>query len=484
VSTPASAWLPIDRTAGDIEGQIYREMRERILTGQIAAGQRLPSTRRLAQSLVLARSTVVNAYERLKAEGYLEATTGSASRVAALSVSLLGERPVPSPPTSPPAAPAPQAAMLLQPGQPDLLNFPHAAWARCLATRARRLRIHDLGYGDACGLADLREAIVEHLSATRGVVAHPQQVLILPSTRVAIDLLASLRLRGTANNRIWMEEPGYPSAKVLMRSGGAEIIPVPCDEAGIDVTMADGPAPNVIYVTPSHQYPSGTTMSLQRRLALLDLAQATGALILEDDYDSDFQYGSRPIASLQGIDRNDVVAYLGTFSKILAPGLRIAYAIVPSWLVAEASAALQLRGAVVSVHIQAALADFIREGRLRAYLRQMNAIYAGRMAATRDALQKHCGHLLDIAEGSGGLQLASWFKDAAADDESVAADLRAHGMAPQPMSRFYLGKPRSGLLFGIARVLPGDIDGIASKLAGLLEAGMQEGERTGKAVRT
>lgn len=462
-----AAWLPIDRSAGDLEGQLYRGMRDRILSGQIAAGQRLPSTRRLAPSLGLARSTVVNAYERLKAEGYLEATTGSASRVAALSMSPFGEGRAASP-LPPSTGPSPEPAMLLQPGQTDLQQFPHAAWARCLSARARRLRVHDLGYGEGGGLRDLQEAIVDHLAVTRGVVAEPAQVLVLPSTRVAIGLLAAVRLRGSPNNRVWMEEPGYPSAKALMQAAGATIVPVPCDEAGIDVASAEGPAPNIIYVTPSHQYPSGATMSLQRRLALLDVAQATGALILEDDYDSDFQYGSRPIAALQGIDRNAVVAYLGTFSKILAPGLRVAYAIVPPWLVAEASAALQLSGAVVSIHIQAALADFIREGRLRAHLRQMNAAYAERMATTRTALQRHCGAALDIAEGAGGLQLASWFRNPDMDDEQLASKLRPHGLAPQPMSRFYLGTPRPGLLFGIARVVPGEIDAIASRLAALL----------------
>ncbi|MFK0329679.1 PLP-dependent aminotransferase family protein [Rhizobium sp. NPDC090275] len=472
MAAASTAWLPIERALGDLEGQIYRELRERILSGEIAAGQRLPSTRDLSRSLGLARSTVVNAYERLKAEGYLEARSGSASRVAVLNTSPLGERAKPAAPM-PTMTPAP--SMLLEPGPPDLEHFPHAAWARCLAARARRLRIHDLGYGDACGLRDLREAIAEHLAATRGVTARPEQVLILPSTRVAIDLLAGLRLKDAGSNRVWMEEPGYPSAKTLMRAAGGEIVPIACDAAGIDVGKAGGLPPSIIYVTPSHQYPTGATMSLQRRLALLDLAQATGALILEDDYDSDFQYGSRPIASLQGIDRNGVVAYLGTFSKILAPGLRVAYAIVPSWLAAEASAALQMRGAVVSVHIQAALADFIRDGRLRAYLRQMNAIYATRMRATTDALRRHCGHLLDIAEGAGGLQLASWFKDASVDDEDIARALRGHGLAPQPMSRFHVGTPRTGLLFGIARVVPAEIDVIAARLAKLIEAQLERG---------
>lgn len=468
MSLTSSAWLPIERAAGDLEGQVYREMRDRILSGHIAAGQRLPSTRALAASLGLARSTIVNAYERLKAEGYLEATTGSASRVALLSMSPFGVSH--APPLPPPAAAAPTAhEMLLEPGVPDLSDFPHAVWARYLASRARALRIHDLGYGDACGILDLRVAIVEHLSATRGVTALPEQVLVVPSTRVAIDLLASLRLRAEGSDIAWVEEPGYPAAKSLLRAAGARLVPVPCDESGIDVSQAEGPSPRLIYVTPSHQYPTGATMTLKRRLALLEMAQARGALVLEDDYDSDFQYGSRPIAALQGIDRHDVVAYLGTFSKILAPGLRVAYAVVPSWLVADASAALRMRGAAVSIHIQAALADFIRDGRLRVHLRQMNAKYAEKMTATIQALTHHCGHLLEVGSGSGGLQLATWFHDTAAEDETVAAALRLRGMAPQSMSRFHLGAPRPGLLFGIARVEPSDIDSVASKLSRLLD---------------
>lgn len=441
-------------------------MRDRILSGHTAAGQRLPSTRALAASLGVARSTIVNAYERLKAEGYLESTAGAASRVALLSMSPIGGGRTPSLPPS--AAPPPANEMLLEPGVPDLSDFPHAVWARYLASRARALRIHDLGYGDACGIHDLREAIVQHLAATRGVAALPEQVLIVPSTRVAIDLLASFRLRTHGNDIAWVEEPGYPAAKSLLRAAGARVVPVPCDESGIDVSRAEGPKPRLIYVTPSHQYPTGATMSLQRRLALLEMAHACGALVLEDDYDSDFQYGSRPIAALQGIDRHDVVAYLGTFSKILAPGLRVAYVIVPFWLVADASSALRMRGAAVSIHIQAALADFIRDGRLRVHLRQMNAKYAERMMATVQALTRHCGSILEVGSGSGGLQLATWFRDAAAEDETIAAALRLHGLAPQSMSRFHLNAPRPGLLFGIARVAPDGIDGVISKLGRLL----------------
>ncbi|HEY4250943.1 MAG TPA: PLP-dependent aminotransferase family protein [Roseomonas sp.] len=469
MATAAPVWLTLDRAAGDLEGQLYRAMRDRILAGQLAAGQSLAPTRGLAAALGIARATVVAAYDRLKAEGYLDSRMGTASRVAALAPPpAAGRGPLP-PPAARPAEEVP-AGRLFEPGEPDLSAFPHAAWARCLGARARALRVHDLGYGAAGGIRALQDAILGHVAATRGVAARPEQVLVLPTTGAAIDLLARLRLR-PGQDAAWVEEPGYPTARALLQAAGARILPVPCDAQGMDVARAAGPPPRLICVTPSHHYPTGATMSLQRRLALLEIAHAGGALVLEDDYDNDFQYASRPIAALQGIDRGAVVAYLGSFSKILAPGLRVAYAILPAWLAEEAAAAARLRGAVVPVHIQAALADFIREGRLRAHLRRMNALYAARMAATVAALRRHCGRVLEVGEGAGGLQLATWFRDPATDDRAAVARLGTQGIALRPMSRFYGGTPRPGLLFGIARVDPDWVDAAAARVGALLGDG-------------
>ncbi|RZK88420.1 MAG: PLP-dependent aminotransferase family protein, partial [Methylobacterium sp.] len=336
-------WLVLNRDAGDLEGQVYRAVRERILSGQLAPGQRLPSTRALALALGVARSTVVQAFERLRAEGFLEAATGSATRVATLSTPFAAHAERGAARAAPASLPYPAEPERgsFQPGVPSLSDFPHAAWARCLGARARSLRVHDLGYGSASGLAELRMAILDHVSASRGVAASPDQVVILPSTSAAIDLIARLLLQpGVAGgDTAWIEEPGYPVAQAVLRSAGARLVGVPCDADGMDITRAAGPPPRLIYVTPSHQYPTGAVMSLHRRLALLETAQRCGATVLEDDYDSEFQRSSRPIAALQGIDRGGCVAYLGTFSKVLAPGLRIAYAILPSRLVAEARAA-------------------------------------------------------------------------------------------------------------------------------------------------
>ena len=467
---PPAVWLTLDRAAGDLEGQIHRGVRERILAGQVTAGQRLPSTRRLAASLGLARSTVVHAYERLQAEGFLEAAAGSTTRVATLPPPPLHAQGSRSDEVT--VQSQPDLVGMLQPGVPDLADFPHAAWARCLGARARALRLHDLGYGAASGLEELRSAILAHVSVTRGVVAKVDQVLVLPSTGAAIDLLARLLLRPGEPGRdiAWIEEPGYPAAQMLLRDAGARLVPVPCDQHGIDVGGRDLASPRLIYVTPSHQYPTGVTMSLSRRLQLLDTAKANGAVILEDDYDSEFQYGSKPIAALKGIDRGGSVAYLGTFSKVLAPGLRVAYAVLPSWLVGDAMAAQRLRGAVVPIHMQAALADFLREGTLRAHIRRMGAVYAARMATTVAALRRHCGPTLDVGAGAGGLQLAVWFKDARLDDRAVTERLNRQGIAVRPLSSLHLGPSRPGLLVGIARTTPEEADTAAQRIAEAIEA--------------
>ncbi|MGM4908662.1 PLP-dependent aminotransferase family protein [Rhizobium sp. 768_B6_N1_8] len=462
--TSAPTWLSLDRNGGDLTGQIYRSLRDRILLGQLPAGHKLPSTRAFAASLGVARSTAVEAYDRLRSEGYIEASAGAATRVAALERMRPEHQRDDRAPVEEKRSDQPSYRGLFRPGVPDVSDFPHAAWSRHLAARSRSLRIHHLGYENPTGIRELREAILGHISATRGVVAEPEQVMIMPSTRAAIDMLARTMLRRSGRQTAWMEDPGYAAARLLLGDAGADIVPVPCDEQGIDVSKAEGPQPALIYVTPSHQYPTGATLSLPRRLALLEAARRHESLIVEDDYDSDFQYGSRPIAALQGIDRAEVVAYVGTFSKVLAPGLRVAYAIVPRWLVSEASEALHRRGVAVSTHIQAALADFINEGRLRAYLRRMNQQYAERMARTIGMLESHFGGRLVISGGNGGLQLATWFRDETVDDRAVVAKVNASGYGLMPMSGFFIGKSAPGVLFGISQAEAAAVQRLAADL--------------------
>ena len=448
----APRWLVLDRKVGDLEGQIYRSIRDRVLGGALPAGRRLPSTRALALSLEVSRATVVGAYERLKAEGYLESTAGSATRIGQVAVPLVGRSaPRITRDTAEPKRFATPARFM--PGVPDLSSFPHKAWSRCLAARARSFRHYDLGYSEGQGLPELRRSILDHITTTRGVSAVPEQMFIVPSTQVALDLLSRVLLLPKSPGRptVWIEEPGYDVARATFRAAGARLVPVPCDGDGIDTRTVTEPRPELVYTTPSHQYPTGATMSLQRRLDLLEIARASNAVVIEDDYDSEYHFGDRPIAALQGIDRADVVAYLGTFSKTLAPGLRVAYMVLPRRLVKKFSIAYQLYGgAVVSLHIQAALADFISEGHLRTHLRQMKPIYAARMRAVTEALHRYCESILDIGPGNDGLQLATWFKNVSTDDVAIVENLSQHGYAMHPMSNFYLKTARPGLLFGVA----------------------------------
>ena len=459
------ALVSIDRAAGDLEGQLYRGLRYRVLSGALAAGARLPSTRLLADSLGLARATVISAYDRLKAEGFVETAAGRAARVAVVAPQIVGGRVI-QPPSSAPLQPL--ALLPLTPGVPDLASFPSALWGRLLADRARRMSASDLGYGAPLGLPALAEAILAHIAVSRGVVAEADQLLLFPSTRAAIALLARVALRDVppAERIAWIEEPGYLSARQILGDAGAALMPVPVDETGMTMDQAPaGLAPRLIYVTPSHQYPTGATMSLARRLALLGIAQQTGALILEDDYDAEFQFDGRPIAALQGIDQAGSVAYLGTLSKVLAPGVRLAYAVVPRRLLEAVQQAVRGQGIAVPVHIQAAFLDFLRDGHFRAHIRRMTPIYAGRMAAFRQAVLSCCGDAVSPGPGTGGLQLALWCKDRTRDDVSLVAALRKAGYGPQALSTMYQGQGRPGLLCGIAALAEKQIEPAARAIA-------------------
>jgi len=449
-----ATWIVIDRHAGRLERQIHDAIRDRVLAGQLATGERLPSSRALAAALGVARSTVVAGYDLLRAEGFVTGRPGSAMRVADLPPAPEGACAAPLPRLSPPA-PEPERFLPFRPGLPDLDSFPHEIWSRCLAARARHLRIHDLGYRDENGLPALRQAIVDHVTRARAVLADPEQVVILPSTAAILALLARVLLPAPGRT-VWLEEPGYRTAHDIFAAAGAAIVPRPCDAEGM--TIGEGsPAPSMIYVTPSHQYPTGVAMSLSRRIALLRFAAMHDAVIIEDDYDSEFHYASRPLAALQGIDRADRIAYVGTFSKVLAPGLRVAYAVLPAWLLARVRPILRREGGSVPIHVQAAMADFLDAGHLRAHIRTMQGVYGTRMVALSRALTAVAADALHIDPVAGGLQLPVWFRDQRIDDRKVASTLQEQGIGPMPLSPFHASTPRSGLIFGIGSATDGEI---------------------------
>ncbi|MGH9887194.1 MAG: PLP-dependent aminotransferase family protein, partial [bacterium] len=348
------------RKRTSLQRQVYATIRQSILSGRLAPGSRLPPSRSLADDLSVSRTTIVLAYELLETEGFIDGRGSAGSFVARLDIGhparRVGAAPVSARPraTAPPSrvrddAKARQTIALSREatglrsvkaapvpfriGEPALDLFPTLLWARLYARRVRRSGSALLGYGSSSGYAPLRAAIAGYLQNARGVNATPDQVIITRGTQQAVHLAARVLL--SAGDTAWVEDPGYLTARAILRGAGVDTVPVPVDEEGLVVAEGVERAPNarVAYVSPSHQFPLGAMMSLPRRLALLEWAVRAGAWILEDDFDSEFRYGGTPLASLQGLDTMDRVIYVGTFSKTMFPSLRLGYLIVPGDLV-------------------------------------------------------------------------------------------------------------------------------------------------------
>ena len=348
----ASALGPSADRSDPLYQQLYEKMREHILLGGFSPGEQVPSTRVLATDLGVSRNTILQAFEQLTAEGYLEGATGSGTYVARALPEQMVRASQPVLPQGPTRAAVrrwsrfgshitsndgmasrPVAYRPFQPGMPALDAFPFDIWTK-LANRYRKSGPYELfAYGNAAGYKPLRKAIASYLTVARGVCCDPEQVIVVSGAQQAMDLTARLLL--DPGDSVWVEEPGYTGARIAFEAASAKLIPVPVADDGLDVEkgMARNTKARLVYTTPSHQYPLGATMSVARRIELLNWAAQSGALILEDDYDSEFRYSSRPLPALQSLDQNGSVIYLGTFSKVLFPALRLAYLVVPPDLV-------------------------------------------------------------------------------------------------------------------------------------------------------
>jgi GntR family transcriptional regulator / MocR family aminotransferase len=453
--------IPIDRaTRTPLHVQIYDGVRRAILAGSLRAGQRIPSTRTLASELRLSRLPVLTAYEQLLHEGYLEGRAGSGTFVsAALPDDLMRTVPLSgrSRRSSPPPRGKRESAARdrdeggLRPFRvslPGLDVFPHRTWARLVARHARAMTPARMAYGHPAGVAALRAAIAEHLRTARAVRCEAKHVLIVSGSQAALRLCASVLLeRGDCAA---VEEPGYYGARVALAASGAVLAPTPVDGEGIDVAAlaALRPRARAVYVTPSHQYPLGVSMSAGRRLELLDWADRHGAWVIEDDYDSEYRYVSRPLGALQGMDAHERVVYLGTFSKVLFPALRIGYLVVPDGLWAKFLDAREALDLFSPTLYQLALADFLREGHFARHLRRMRIHYAGRRAALLAGLARHCGESLAIYNADAGLHAATLLPDGV-DDVEVVRCMLERDLTATALSTCYAGPPqRSGLLLG------------------------------------
>jgi GntR family transcriptional regulator/MocR family aminotransferase len=331
---------------------------------------------------------------------------------------------------------------------PALDQFPHAAWARLVARHAHALTHAEMAYGDPAGLVPLRLAIADHLRAARAVRCEAEQVLIVSGSQAALRLAAGVLLGH--GDRVAVEEPGSPLARAALSAGGAEVVPVPVDAEGMSVASLRRRDRRVraAYVTPSHQYPLGTSMTAARRFALLDWADRRGAWLLEDDYDSEYRYVSRPLGALQGMDAHERVVYIGTFSKVLFPAVRVGYLVVPPSLWRRFVDAREAFDLFSPTLYQLALAEFLREGHFARHLRHMRGVYMARRDALLTGLARHCRDRVTVHNDDAGLHLAVLLSGGL-DDEGVVRRMAGRGLTATALSTCYAGPARrSGLLLG------------------------------------
>lgn len=449
--------------------RICDRIRSAIVSGALAPNARLPSSRTLAKDLGVARNTVDWALGQLVADGYIVRRRGAGSFVAAhlperdarpLSAKRIAKaKPVEAERRLSERAKAlqsypghyrPAVAIPFTPSLPPIDLFPRKAWNRLLIREAGRAGSDYWAYGASNGLPALREAIAAHASAMRATRCSPEQVVVVTSTQQAVELAG--KVLADAGDRAWVETPGYQPVQHCLRAAGLQVVQVPVDAQGLDVAAGQAlePQARIAYVTPAHQYPLGHEMSLERRKALLAWAQERDAYIVEDDYDGDYRYEGRPIASLQGMDDNGRVIYVGSFNKILFPGLRIAYAIVPEALVAAFVDAKHVADGHTALLMQGVLAAFIHEGHLARHLRKTRAIYDERRLAFLEEA-KVLGDVLDFGPARAGMHVAGLFKDgwARLDDRAVAMECMHAGVEVHPLSK-YGATERGGLVFGFA----------------------------------
>lgn len=444
--------LPLSR-------QLAAALRAAIAEGSLAAASRLPSTRALATELGLARSTVVGVFEQLTAEGYLSARQGSGYFVP-LRLGQANGPPAPLPEAGAPRTLSRQAALLsLQPGVPrqqrpfelghgEIDGRLMTTWKR-LASRALSGRSRlDWSYGDPQGESPLRRAIAGYLAAARGVRCRPEQIVLTAGTQQGLSLAARILL--DPGTTALVEDPCYRLAFDVLRAAEAEIVPVPVDEQGLDIAAAPrlSAPPRLVYTTPSRQYPLGMAMPLARRLALLAWAEREGVWIVEDDYESEFQRPGQMLPSLQGLDRAGRVIYLGTFSKLLFPSLRLGYAVLPEDLVAPFTAARQLADRQSSGLIQAIMTEFMLQGHFARHLKRMRTLYAERQADLTGLLARALGDLIETTPNESGMYLVGWLPPGW-DDRATAARLDAAGVTAAPLSALTLmTKRRPALVLG------------------------------------
>jgi GntR family transcriptional regulator/MocR family aminotransferase len=447
--------IPPSRRGEPLFRQVYAGIRQAILAGTLRGGERLPSTRDLAEQLGISRTVVLLAYEHLIAEGFITGQAGSgtyvahelqasrrdthAGRRAPLRLSrygnaVRGTAGVVDTQLRPAAVPRYDFAT----GRSDLGTFPFAVWRRLLLRQAREASVRQFDYSSALGNLKLRTAICGHLRRSRAVVCDPEDVIIVNGSQQALDLVT--RVLVEPGERVAIEDPHYNGAREAFRAAGARLYGVPVDREGLDPALL-GEDARMVFVTPSHQFPTGAILPLDRRLALLEWARRRNAVILEDDYDGEFRYDGRPLESLQGLDREGRIVYLGTFSRTVFPSLRIGYLVAPPSLVPVLTAAKWLSDLHSSTLEQETLAEFIEGGLYERHLRRLRKRNTARRAALLEAIGKHLGDRVEVTGDGAGAQVMLWPK-AKVKEEAVIEKAARLGVGIYSIRHCYLDPAR------------------------------------------
>lgn len=476
----------IDRAADTpVFRQIYLELRSAILSGALRPATKLPSTRDLAAQLGVSRTAVVSAFEQLLAEGYAFGRKGAGTYIAA-------DLPEPfAAPHGRKARAAPAAARAASfhdlgdfvdvTAQNDerpfnlgrtLLDARSAElWRKLTARTLRSFERHHLGYGDPRGLPELRKSVCDYLRAARGVRCELDQIVITAGTQQAVDIVA--RVMPGPDKEVWIEDPGYSLTRLTLAASGAKVCPIPVDEHGVNVTegIRRAAKARAVFITASHQFPTGVPLSMARRLELLAWARESGAWIIEDDYASEFRYGGRPLASLQGLDEAGRVIYVGTLNKALFPGLRLGYAVLPHPLVRNFVAARYLIDRQPSSLCQSVAAAFMEEGHFAAHIRRMREMYRGQRDTLVAALSRRLGDHLSVEPPDQGMHLVAYTRPGLSDVK-IERTAREHGVVIRAMSRLYIEAPaQSALMLGFSGYPQQTIAPAVARLARAVVAG-------------
>jgi GntR family transcriptional regulator / MocR family aminotransferase len=462
--------IPLFRGREPLFRQVYRGMRQAILSGALRAGERLPSTRDLAEQLGISRTVVLLAYEQLLAEGFVNGRGGSgtyaseglarnaasaARKQARVRLSRFGNAVTDSMGTVDTPLPRPVAPRYnFIYGRSDLDTFPFALWRRLLLRQARKGSTRQFDYGSALGNTDLRAAICAHLRRSRAVVCDPSEVIVANGSQQALDLV--MRVLVDPGDPVAIEDPHYDGICEALRAAGARLRPVPVDREGLNPARLPEDA-RMVFVTPSHQYPTGAILPLERRMALLKWARRRNAVIVEDDYDGEFQYDGRPLESLQGLDREGRIVYIGTFSQTVFPALRIGYLIAPASLVPAFTAAKWLSDLHSATLEQQTLAEFISGGMYERHLRRLRRRNTARRAALLEAVKRYLGDRVELTGEGAGAQVVLWPRKRVAEEAVVAAAAKK-GVGIYGIAHCFLRKgSRPGFLLGYARLTEREI---------------------------